>query len=97
MSDLKKLPYAEWLEQSLQNIIGKPVQSICIITKYTPDPVEGEEDTGDEIGTGYWHCSCADKLLFAGFLQQDAMLDTMKANGYIPDDEEDEENEEDEI
>lgn len=98
MSDLKKLPYAEWLEQSLQNIVTKPVQSICILTKFTPDPSDDEEDLGDEIGTGYWHASVADKLLFAGFLQQDAMLDTMKANGYIPDDddEEDEEDHEDE-
>lgn len=98
MSDLNKLPYAEWLEQSLQNIVSKPVQAICILTKFTPDPADNEEDTGDEIGTGYWHCSVADKLLFAGFLQQDAMLDTMRANGYLPDDEdeEDEEGPEDE-
>jgi hypothetical protein len=47
------------------------------------------------IGAGYWNCTVADKLLFTGFLQQDAMIDTMKANGYIPDDE-DEEDPEDE-
>ena len=85
MVDLNKLPYAEWLEQSLQNIIGKPVRSICIMTKFDDD----------EIGTGYYDCSVADKLLFAGFLQQDAMLDTMRVNGYIADDEDDENTEED--
>lgn len=83
MDNINDLPYAKWLEESLQNIVGKPVQAICIMTKF---------DSGD-TGTGYYECSVADKLLFAGFLQQDAMLDTMKANGYIPDDEEDEEDE----
>ena len=81
MKDLNKLPYAEWLEQSLQNIVGKPVQAICIMTKFAD-----VEDGADDIGTGYYNCSVADKLVFAGFLQQDAMLDTMKVNGYIPDD-----------
>ena len=89
MKDLNKLPYAEWLEQSLQNIISKPVKSICIMTKFA-----NSEDGGDDIGTGYYDCSAADKLVFAGFLQQDAMFDAMKANGYIPDDEDDETEEE---
>lgn len=80
--EISKLPYAEWLEQSLQSIVGKPVKSICIMTKFA-------DDEGD-IGTGYYECSVADKLLFAGFLQQDAMLDAMRINGYIEDDEEDE-------
>ena len=86
---LNDLPYAEWLEKSLRNLIGKPVEAICIMTKVAGD----DKELGDEIGSGYWHCSVADKLLFAGFLQQDAMLDTMKENGYLPDDEEDPEDE----
>lgn len=90
MKDLNKLPYAEWLEQSLQNIIGKPVQSICIITKFKDEGDESE----DNIGCGYWHASVADKILFAGFLQQDAMIETMQINGYIPSDDEDETEEE---
>ena len=81
MSDFKKLPYAEWLELSLQNIIEKPVKAMCIITKF---------DTG-EIGTGYYDCDMTDKLVFAGFIQQDAMIDTLSANGLLEDDEEDEE------
>ena len=91
---LNDLPYAEWLEQSLRNIINKPIQAICIMTKVASD----DDDLGDEIGSGYWNCTVADKLLFAGFLQQDAMIDTMKANGYISDDDEedDEEDPEDE-
>lgn len=83
MDSINSLPYAQWLEESLRNIVGKPVQAICILTKFD----------GGDTGTGYYECSVADKLLFAGFLQQDAMLDTMKVNGYIPEDEEDEEDE----
>lgn len=86
MSDLNNLPYAAWLEESLQNIIGKPIASICILTRFS--------DTGD-IGTGYYECSVADKLLFAGFLQHDAVVDSLKNNGYIDDDEEDEEDDSD--
>ena len=84
-NNLNNLPYAEWLEQSLQNMVGKPVQAICIMTKFAND----DPELGDDIGTGYWNASVADKLMFAGFIQQDAMLDTMKMNGYLPDDEED--------
>lgn len=80
MTDLKNLPYADWLEKSLQSFIGKPVQSICILTKF---------EDGD-VGNGYYNCCVADKLVFAGFLQQDAMLDALKNNGYLEDDEEDE-------
>lgn len=76
---MNNLPYASWLEQSLQNVIGTSVQSICILTKI---------DTG-EIGTGYYNCSVADKLTFAGFLQHDAVLDSLKNNGYLEEDEED--------
>lgn len=94
MDDLNTLPYAEWLEQSLRNIIGKPVKAICIMTKVAGEPLD-ENDTGEEIGSGYWNASVADKLMFAGFLQQDAMLDTMRANGYILDDEDEYEEDED--
>lgn len=78
-NNLNDLPYAKWLEESLQNIVGKPVQSICILTKF---------ESGD-IGTGYWDCAVGDKILFAGFLQQDAMLDTLKNNGFLEEDDED--------
>lgn len=91
MNNLNNLPYAEWLEQSLRNIVGKPVEAICIMTRFA----DTDDENGDMVGSGYWHCSVSDKLVFAGFLQQDAMLDTMKVNGYIPDDDEDETEEDD--
>jgi hypothetical protein len=84
MSDLKKLPYAEWLERSLQHIVGNPIQSICILTK---------NETG-EVGTGYYECSAVDKLLFASYLQHDAVIDTVNANGILDDNEEDEDGDE---
>lgn len=86
MKDLNKLPYAEWLEQSLQHIVGKQVQSICIVTKYAEPNDPNPEPF---IETSYWNTGLGDKLVFAGFLQQDAMLDTLKINSYIPDDEDD--------
>lgn len=85
MPDFNKIPYAKWLEESLQNFVGKPVQSICICTKF-------EDGT---VGSGYWDCSISDKLIFAGFLQQDAMLDTMRENGIIDDGDVEEEEESD--
>ena len=50
------------------------------------------------VGTGYYNCTVADKLVFAGFLHQDALLDALKNNGYLEEDEEDEDgNDEEEI
>lgn len=82
MNDLTSKPYAKWLEGSLQNMISKPVKSICILTRYDDD----------SVGTGYYDCAVSDKILFSGFLSQDAMLDTLVENGLVEDmdDEEDE-------
>lgn len=77
MNELNKLPYAQWLEETLHNIVGMPVESICIMAKF---------DTGD-VGSSYYNCSVADKVMFAGFVQQDAMIETLKVNGLVPDDE----------
>ena len=89
MKDLNKLPYAQWLEQSLQNIIGKDIQSMCIIAKYNDPEDDPAENLGRIVEAGYWNCCMTDKLAFAGFLNQDAMLETMRVNGYISDDDED--------
>lgn len=84
-NNLNKLPYAHWLEESLQQIVDMPVESMCIMTKF--------EGTG-AVHTAYFNCSPADKILFGGLANQDAMIDTLKINGMIRDDEEDsEENE----
>lgn len=83
MNDFTKLPYAAWLEESLTSIFAMPVESICIMTRL---------NSGD-IGVSFYECNTADKIMFAGYLQQDAMIDSLKANGLIPDDEDDVEEE----
>ena len=87
MSNLKELPYAAWLEQSLQNIVGTKVRSICIMTK---------TESG-EVGTGYYECSALEKILFASYLQHDAVVDTIEANGDLEDEEDEEYDEQEEM
>lgn len=71
--DLSALPYTKWLEEAVAGIIGAPVDSICILTKYKDGSVQ----------TGYYNASVHDQLLFAGFLNQDAMIETLKVNGLV--------------
>lgn len=73
MSKIADLPYAGWLEQSLQDMVSKPVTSICLITK----------TSSGEVRCGYFDCSMTDKILFAGYIQQDAMFDAMESTGLI--------------
>lgn len=80
-SNLNKLPYAHWLEESLQQIVDMPVESMCIMTKFA--------DTG-AVHTAYFNCSPMDKLMFAGLINQDAMIDTLKINRMVPGDDEEE-------
>lgn len=72
--DLSTLPYTKWLEEAVAGIIGMPVESICILTKYKDGSVQ----------TGYYKTSVSDQLLFAGYINQDAMIETLKVNGQIP-------------
>jgi hypothetical protein len=86
-NNLKDIAYAQWLETALQEMIKLPIKGVCInaITK-----------TG-EAYTNYYEVSMMDKLTIAGLIQQDAMLDTMAANGmieYAEDDEEETDGEE---
>lgn len=80
MSNIKELPYAQWLETALQDLIKFPVKGICI----------NAIGTDGLIYTNYHDMSMSDKITVAGFIQQDAMLDTLRANGFIKDDEEEE-------
>lgn len=86
-NNLNQLPYAEWLEQALHDVIALPVDgiSLTVILK------------GGEAYTNYYNINMMNKLTIAGLIQQDAMLDSMAANGYIEyADEEDEANGEEE-
>lgn len=84
--DLSTLPYTKWLEEAVAGIIGMPVDSICILTKYKDGSVQ----------TGYYKCNVNDQLLFAGFLNQDAMIKTLKINGLVKREEGEEDTFEDE-
>lgn len=72
-NDIFSLPYAKWLEKTLQELVTFPVKGICISA------------TGDkgEAYVNYHNVSMADKLVISGLIQQDAMLDTMAANGMV--------------
>ena len=79
MADITQAPYANWLEKTLHDMFNlKNVESICIMTK----------SENGVLHTGYYDCSVADKILFAGFLQQDALIETLQDNGYIDGDDE---------
>lgn len=79
--DINNIPYAAWLERNLRDLIKTPVKSICIVAV---------SENGD-IYRDYYEATMVDKLVASGIIQQDAMLDTMAANGIIDYAEEDEE------
>ena len=72
-NNLNNIPYAQWLEQTLQEIIKLPIKGMCL---------NAILDNG-EAYTAYYNASMLNKLTIAGLIQQDAMLDTMAANGFI--------------
>lgn len=75
-----ELDYAQWLEETLKELIGFPVKGIAI---------QAISEQGD-IYTAYHKISMADKYTISGFIQQDAMLECLKVNGYIGDEEKEE-------
>lgn len=79
-NNFKDIPYAQWLETTLQEMITFPVKGICI----------NAVSTDGTVYTNYYQTSMCDKLLIAGVLQQDAMMDNLYSNGYIKGEEEDE-------
>lgn len=86
--NLKDLPYAQWLEDTIQDIVHLPVKGIAISLVL--------ED--GSVYSNYHNVFALDKLTVAGTIQQDAMYDSMRANGLIKnaDDEEDDSNGEEE-
>ena len=71
--NLKDIPYVEWLENALQELIKFPVKGICIVAT----------TENGEIYNNYHNVTMADKLVMSGIIQQDAMLDSMAASGII--------------
>ena len=79
--DLNDISYAKWLENALQEMIQMPVKGVCLFAI---------TDNGD-FYNNYHNISVADKFVMAGFIQQDAMFDSMAANGIIERDDGEEE------
>ena len=72
-NNFKELPYAQWLETALQEMIAFPLKGICI----------NAVSADGTVYTNYYKISMNDKLLIAGLLQHDAMIDTLTVNGFI--------------
>jgi hypothetical protein len=70
MADILSKDYASYMEQTLKDMIEMPVEGICIITKLK----------GGFVYTSYYNSTMMDKLVYAGLVQQDAMLDTLRAS-----------------
>ena len=83
-NNLNNIPYAQWLERTLKDMINLPVTGVCLNAVLE----------GGDIYTAYHNVTMNNKLTIAGIVQQDAMLDTMAANGIIQYDEENEDGEE---
>lgn len=84
-TNITDLPYSVWLEQTLHDIVELPVTDIAIAAVL--------EDGG--AYTNYFKCPMINKLQLAGLIQQDAMMDTLAANGVVEYEEDEEEDEED--
>lgn len=83
MNDIRNTEYAAYLEKTLRELIEIPVEGICIITKME----------GGGVFTSYYNSSMMDKITYAGVIQQDAMLDMLKANNLVKEDRRDGEEE----
>lgn len=75
-NDITKQSYTKWLEDTLREMLGLPIESICIVAKLTDRAVFTSYSDG---------CTMMDRLQFSGIIQQDAMLDMMRSNKIITD------------
>ena len=83
-TDVFSLPYAKWLESTLQEMIKYPVKGIAL----------NAITNNGEVYTNYYEITMADKLIISGIIQQDAMFDSLAAAGVIDYEEEDDDGEE---
>ena len=78
-NNLNNIPYAEFLEQTLKELITMPVKGIALNAVLD----------GGAVYTAYHNVSMQNKLTISGITQQDATLDFLKVNNYVknPDEE----------
>lgn len=73
MFDINEVPYAEWLEKSLQAIV--PLKPVCLCFAATmPD---------GEVYTGYYNVDATDKAVIAHNIQADITMDIIRTNAAI--------------
>ena len=70
MPEFENVEWAGWMEEGLRTMLrlGPRCIGMCAILP------EGE------VFTGYYECTCADKVQMAGQIQMDATLDMLEAN-----------------
>ena len=78
MSDIREKEYASFIEETLQGMVELPVEGICVIARLKDG----------SCLTNYHNCTMGDKILYAGILQQEAMLDLLKTNNMLRDEDE---------
>lgn len=77
MADIRKQEYAQFLEETLAALTEMPIEGLCII---------GRMKSGETF-VNYHKLSITDKILFAGLVQQDAMIESLKVNNLIKNEE----------
>ena len=73
MDDIFQKEYAEYLETTLKELVTLPAEGICILAKLQ----------GGATYTSFHKSSITDKILYAGLIQQDAMIETLEKNRMI--------------
>lgn len=70
MADIKRQPWAEWMENSMRTIMDIGAESMCIAGK-TPDGT---------VFTGYYNADATDKAVFAHNIQSDVIMHIIREN-----------------
>ena len=73
MDDIREKDYAEFLEVPLKELVTLPVEGICILAKLQ----------GGSTYIRFHNSSITDNILYAGLIQQDAMIETLEKNGMV--------------
>lgn len=65
---------SSWLNKGLKYLYDEDAVSVALLATLK----------NGEIFSGYFNCDVPSKLLYSGYINQDAMLDTLAANSDEP-------------
>ena len=68
--DVSKIPYAAWLEETIQKLVQSPAKHIAIVSL----------NSDQTVGTAYWMCDSQDKAVIAHHIQVDIIMDIIGVN-----------------